>query len=131
MTEELISKLIEAALSEAKALKIPITVSIVDMGGPLIALQRMMGCSYFGIDVSQKKAITASQFKAPTHVLSDITQKMPELQKFFDTNLSILMLAGGFPILQNGQIIGGIGISGGDFIQDKTIGEKAVLAINF
>ena len=131
MTEELISQLIEAALSEAKALKIPITVSIVDMGGHLIALQRMMGCSYFGIDVSQKKAITASQFKAPTHVLSDITQKMPELQKFFDTNLSILMLAGGFPILQNGQIIGGIGISGGDFIQDKTIGEKAVLAINF
>ncbi len=129
MTEELISKLIEAALSEAKALKIPITVSIVDMGGHLIALQRMMGCSYFGIDVSQKKAITASQLKAPTHILSGITQKYPELQKAFDKNLFILAIAGGFPIFQNGQIIGGIGISGGDFIQDKTIGEKAIAAV--
>ncbi len=99
------------------------------MGGHLIALHRMDGCSFFGIDVSQKKAVTSSQLKAPTHILADIVQKVPELQKAFDKNLSILTIAGGFPITQSGQIIGGIGISGGDFNQDKTVGEKAIQSL--
>ncbi len=130
MTEELINKLISISIAEAKALKILITISIVDMGGHLTALQRMDGASFFSIDVSQKKAVTASQLKAPTPILQDITQKMPELEKAFAKNLSILAIAGGFPIMQNGKIIGGLGITGGDFNQDKTIGEKAILALS-
>ncbi len=130
MTEELINKLISTSIAEAKALKIPITISIVDMGGHLTALQRMEGASFFSIDVSQKKAVTASQLKAPTHILQDITQKMPELEKAFAKNLSILTIAGGFPIIKDGKIIGGLGIAGGDFNQDKTIGEKAILALS-
>ena len=46
-----------------------------------------------------------------------------------DKDTKVLTLAGGFPIVQNGAIVGGLGISGGDFIQDKTIGEKALTAI--
>ena len=128
MTEETINTILTTALNEAKALKIPITVSIVDLGGHLMALQRMEGCSFFGIEVSRKKAVTAAQLKTPTHILSDITQKIPELQKAFDKNADILTIAGGFPIFQNGQVIGGLGISGGDFNQDKLIAEKAVAA---
>ena len=129
MDQVIIEKIITAVLAEAKLLNIPITVSVVDLGGHLIALQRMEGCSYFGIDASQKKAVTASQPKAPTHILSDITQKFPELQKAFDKNPAVLVLAGGFPVFQNGKIIGGLGISGGDFNQDKLIAEKGVAAI--
>ena len=129
MKKDIIDKLISSALNEATKQNIAVTISIVDLGGHLVALHRMDGCSFFGIDVSQKKAITSSQLKAPTHALADITQKVPELQKAFDKNLSILIIAGGFPILQNGQVIGGIGISGGDFNQDKTIGEKAVQSL--
>ena len=92
MDQVIIEKIITAVLAEAKLLNIPITVSVVDLGGHLIALQRMEGCSYFGIDASQKKAVTASQLKAPTHILPDITQKFPELQKAFDKNPSVLVL---------------------------------------
>ena len=46
-----------------------------------------------------------------------------------DSKGKVLTLAGGFPIVQNGAIVGGLGISGGDFVQDKTIGEKALTAI--
>ena len=129
MTKHLIDKLISTAIDEATKLNVAITISIVDLGGHLVALYRMDGCSFFGIDASQKKAVTASQLKTPTHILSDITQKIPELQKAFDKNLSVLTIAGGFPITQKGQIIGGLGISGGDFDQDKKIGEKAIASL--
>jgi uncharacterized protein GlcG (DUF336 family) len=129
MNQEVITAIVAASLAEAKAIGLPITVSLVDMGGHLLALQRMEGCSYFGIEASQKKAITASQLKAPTHILGDIGQKVPELQKAFDKNSEILTISGGFPISIDGVVVGGLGISGGDFAQDKLIGEKALQAI--
>ena len=129
MKEDLIDKIIKAGLLEASNLKIGITLSIVDVGGHLLALRRTEGSSFFGIEVSKKKAITASQLKVPTHVLADIGQKLPELQKAFDKDVNIVTIAGGFPIVVDGNIVGGIGISGGDFNQDKMIGEKALEAI--
>jgi uncharacterized protein GlcG (DUF336 family) len=129
MTHEQITQAIATAFSEAHTFNLPITIAIVDTGGHLLALQRMEGCSYFSIEASQKKAITASQLKSPTHILADIGNKVPELQKAFDKNLSILTLAGGFPIFLDGKVVGGLGISGGDFNQDKHIGEKAVQAM--
>ena len=129
MKQDLINRIINAALAEADNLKIAITISLVDLGGHLTALRRTENGSFFGIEVSKKKAITASQLKMPTHVLADIGQKIPDLQKAFDKDLNILTLAGGFPIVIDGVLVGGLGISGGDFNQDKTIGEKALQAI--
>ena len=129
MKQDLIDGIINAALAEADNLKIAITISLVDLGGHLTALRRTENCSFFGIEVSKKKAITASQLKMPTHVLADIGKKVPDLQKAFDKDLNILAIAGGFPIVIDGILVGGLGISGGDFNQDKIIGEKALQAI--
>ncbi len=129
MRRELVDKMINAALAEADSLKIAITISLVDMGGHLIALRRTENCGFFGIEVSKKKAVTASQLKMPTHILADIGQKVPELQKAFDKDSNILTIAGGFPIFIDSVLVGGLGISGGDFNQDKMIGEKALQAI--
>ncbi len=129
MKQDLVNRLINAALLEADKLKVGITISIVDLGGNLIALRRAENAGFFGIDVSKKKAVTASQFKTPTHILADIGQTVPDLQKAFDKDVNILTIAGGFPIVVDGILVGGLGISGGDFNQDKSIGEKALEAI--
>ena len=129
MNEEHIKQIIAVAIAEANAINTPITISVVDMGGHLIALWRMAGCSYFGVSVSRQKAVTASQLKAPTHVLSEIGLKVPALQQAFDKNPDILTISGGFPLIIEGQVVGGVGISGGDFEQDKAIGAKAAQAI--
>ena len=49
---------------------------------------------------------------------------------FFAMGLVLLIFAvfvGGFPLVFNGQIIGGVGISGGNGAQDKAVG-AAILA---
>lgn len=129
MNQEHIEKMLVAALTEAASQSIPIAVAIVDNGGHLVAFRRTEGCSFFGIEASRNKAITASQLKTPTHILAEIAQKVPELQAALSKNPLVLTLVGGFPIIQSGVTIGGLGVSGGDFIQDKTIGEKALQAI--
>ena len=112
-------------MDEATVQTIPISISIVDDAGRLVAFMRQEGCSYFAIEASRKKAITASQLKAPTHALADAAQKNPALQAAFTKNDEILTLPGGLPIVQNGKVVGGLGVAGGDFNQDKTIAEKA------
>ena len=130
MNQEVIQKLIQAAIHEAGQLKVSITVSIVDMGGHMVALQRMEACSFLALESSRKKAITASQLNSPTHVLGDIEQKISALQRAFDKDLTLLTLPGGFPITFAGQIIGGLGVAGGDFEQDKLIAQKAVQSLS-
>ena len=55
--------------------------------------------------------------------------QFPELQRSLDNNNDIELLPGGFPIVLNNIIVGGIGISGGNFDQDKSIGEYALKAV--
>lgn len=125
MNQEIIDKLLLNAIVKAKELKVQITVSIVDKGGQLVALRREEECSYFGIEASRKKALTASQLKIPSHVLNDISIQFPELKRSLDSNPDIELLPGGFPLFCDDQVIGGIGISGGNFDQDRLIAEFA------
>jgi uncharacterized protein GlcG (DUF336 family) len=129
MNQEVVQKTIQAAIDEATRLGVPITVSIVDMGGHLVALQRMEGCSFLGLESSRKKAITASQLNSPTHALGEIEQKFPPLQRAFDKDPMLLTIPGGFPINLARKVIGGFGISGGNFEQDKAIAQKVAQSL--
>ena len=129
MNQDVIQKIIQAAINEATLLSVNITVSVVDMGGHLVALQRMAGCSFLALDSSQKKAVTASQLNSPTHILGEIEQKIPALQRAFDKDSHLLTLPGGFPIMISEHTVGGLGVSGGDFNQDKLIAQKAAQAL--
>ncbi|MBD1393416.1 GlcG/HbpS family heme-binding protein [Mucilaginibacter glaciei] len=129
MNQELINQLLHRALDEAGRLNIAITVSVVDNGGHLVALLRQENCSYFGIAASRKKAVTASQLKLPSHVLNGVIKQFPELQRSLDHNNDIELLPGGFPVVINSIVIGGLGISGGNFDQDRIIGEYAIKVI--
>jgi len=126
MTQDLINQLLHRALDEASRLNISITVSVVDNGGHLLALLRQENCSYFGIEASRKKAVTASQLKLPTHMLIEISKQFSELKNSLDNNKDIELLPGGFPIRLDELVVGGIGISGGNFDQDKSIAEYSL-----
>ena len=130
MKTEFINKLLQTAIDEGNRLDVPITISIVDSGGHLVAVLRQENCSYFALESSRKKAVTSSQLKVPSHVLGDVLIKFPELIKSLDNNKDIELLAGGFPIIINNITIGGIGIAGGNFEQDRVIGECVIKMMN-
>jgi uncharacterized protein GlcG (DUF336 family) len=126
MTQALIEAVLLAAQREAQRHSIAITATIVDMGGHVRAVLRQEGCSYFALESSRLKAVTASQLRLPSLVVGELGQKFPALQASFATNSAILGLPGGFPLLWQGAAVGGVGIAGGNFEQDQAIGTAAM-----
>jgi glc operon protein GlcG len=86
-------------------------IAVVDEGGNLMALERLDGTFAAGANISIGKARTAALFKRPTKVFEDIIKNgrtaMVALPDAFFTPLQ-----GGIPITVDGQIVGGVGVSG-------------------
>lgn len=126
-------KMVQVAVSEAEKSAIPITVAIVDAGGHTLALERMDGGRFHTVHSSTTKAVCASSNKRPT------TSKGAQNQDLDTTHAIGLALAagperwtameGGFPIIVDGECIGGIGVSGGDWTFDERVAKAAVEAI--
>ena len=110
LTLEGARKVIAAAEAEAKRLNAPGgVIAVVDDGGNLIALERLDGTFTAGANISVGKAKTAVMFKRPTKFFEDVIRNgrtaMVALPDFTP-------LQGGIPIEYEGQIIGGVGVSG-------------------
>src|SRR5829696_403209 len=103
-------KVIAAAEAEAKRLNAPGgVIAVVDDGGNLVALERLDGTFTAGANISIGKARTAVMFKRPTKFFEDVIKNgrtaMVALPDFTP-------LQGGVPIEYEGQIVGGVGVSG-------------------
>jgi len=84
-------------------------IAVVDEGGNLMALERLDGTFAAGANISIGKARTAVLFRKPTRVFEDIIKNgrtaMAALTDFTP-------LQGGVPIQVDGEVVGGIGVSG-------------------
>lgn len=105
-------RVIAAAKAKAQEVKSPGgVIAVVDAGGNLMALGRLDGTFAAGANISIGKARTAVLFQKPTKVFEDIINKgrtaMAALPDSFFTPLQ-----GGIPVVLDGQIIGGVGVSG-------------------
>jgi len=105
-------RVIAAAKGHAAKVKAPGgVIAVVDAGGNLMALERLDGTFAAGANISIGKARTAVLFQKPTKVFEDIINKgrtaMAALPDSFFTPLQ-----GGIPVVLDGQIVGGVGVSG-------------------
>jgi uncharacterized protein GlcG (DUF336 family) len=119
MNLDLALKLIAGAKDEAVKIGVPMVISVVDEGGNLVASQRMDGGLLVSINMATNKAYTSVAVRIATHVLATVTQSGQSLFGLHSAeNGRIVILGGGFPLIHDGQIIGGIGASGGSVDQD-------------
>lgn len=105
-------KVIAGAVAYAKKNNAPGgVIAVVDEGGNLMALERLDGTFAAGANISIGKARTAVLFKRPTKAFEDIIKNgrtaMVALPDAYFTPLQ-----GGVPIAIDGQIVGGVGVSG-------------------
>ena len=119
--------LIAAAVSAANSFGIEISVAVVDAGGALKAFSRTDKAPFLTVDAATNKAWTAASFGYPTHAWNEYMAD-PKLAPL--SNLPRMMpVGGGYPLVADGILIGGIGISGGTYIQDQEIAEAALQAV--
>jgi len=112
LTIEGAKKVIAGAVAYAKKNNAPGgVIAVVDDGGNLMALERLDGTFAAGANISIGKARTAVLFKRPTKAFEDIIKNgrtaMVALPDAYFTPLQ-----GGVPITIDGQIVGGVGVSG-------------------
>ena len=104
-------KAITAAEAEAKKNNWPVAIAVVDTGGHLVAFSRLDNTQIGSVDIAIGKAVTANNLKRPTKALQEgIAQGGGNLRLL--AVKGIMPLEGGVPIVVDGKIIGGIGVSG-------------------
>lgn len=126
--------MIAAAIEKAEALGVPETVCIVDEGGFPIALERMDNARITGPQIAWNKAWTAAGHKRSTHLFTRAPNgpALPGneaygIQLSFEGRFAAFV--GGFPIVVDDQVIGGVGLSGGNGEQDIACGLAALAAL--
>ena len=128
ITLEQAKKVLAGAEAEAKKNSWNVVISIVDTGGQLVAMQRLDNTQFGSIDVARDKAYSAVAFRRPTKAFQDAVAQGGE-------NLRILKiggaspLEGGIPIVVDGKLIGGVGVSGVTSQQDAQIARAGIDAL--
>ena len=125
--------MMEAALAKAGESGIAATVAIVDAGGHLLKLERMHGGRFHTVHSATTKAVSAASNKRPTTTRGAQGQDLDTLHAI---GLSLAAgaqrwtaMEGGFPVFVDGDCIGGIGVSGGDWEQDEAIAQAAIRSV--
>jgi uncharacterized protein GlcG (DUF336 family) len=126
--------MVAAAVRKAAEIGVLESVCVVDDGGCPILLERMDGARITGPQIAWNKAFTASGHKRSTHLFNQPPNgpALPGNEAFgiqwsFEGRFAIFV--GGFPIVVNGEVIGGVGLSGGNGEQDTACGVAALQAL--
>ena len=119
---------IHAAVAEAKQRNWKMNVAVADSGGNLVAFQRMDGAMLASIQIAQHKARATVTFRRPTKVFEDSINLMHlNYLLAFD---GVICSRGGIPLIEQGDIIGAIGCSGGTDSQDEVVSEAGAAVVN-
>ena len=126
-------KIVDTAVAKARQAGIAISVAVADSGGHLIALERMEGGRFHTVHSSTTKAVCAASNKRPTashgaqgqaldvaHALGLALAAGPERWTAME---------GGYPVIVDGECVGGVGVSGGDWATDERIAREAIESI--
>lgn len=119
-----------AAVQAAQDMGACINVAVVDASGQLAAFLRMPGAPLHSVDIAIDKAYTAVSFGLPTHQWAAALQDhSAAVREGIVLRPRFVAFGGGLPIVEVGQRIGAIGVSGGSEAQDQAIALAGLAAL--
>lgn len=119
--------LIEAAALHADEIKVPMCIAITDESGHLVAFERMEGGKVTSTTIAIDKAFTASGAKKATHEYGTASQPgAPAYGISSAIGGRLIVVGGGLPILWDGEVVGGIGVSSGTPAQDQAVAQAGI-----
>jgi uncharacterized protein GlcG (DUF336 family) len=119
--------LAERVETEAMKAEIPVAVCIVDVHGNLVLQHRMNGAPLFSLEISERKAYTAALVGVRTADLLALCQPGQSLYALPTVGGGrFCPMGGGVPLVDDGKLFAGVGVSGGTAEQDVAIVEAAL-----
>ncbi|KIW23179.1 uncharacterized protein PV07_11399 [Cladophialophora immunda] len=125
------AKLASAACFEkAQEIGVPMNIAIVDASLYLLHFERMPGAKLTSVDIAMNKAFTAAGHRAPTSVYKEaVWPGGPAFGLNSSNNGRFMYVAGGIPIVVEGEVVGAIGCSTGTPSQDTKVAQAGVDAV--
>ncbi|WP_120244175.1 GlcG/HbpS family heme-binding protein [Halopiger aswanensis] len=118
---------IDAAEQRADEIDNPMVITVANAEGNLVAQHRMDGAWLASVDISRDKAYTAAALDMPTDELAEPTKPGESLYGLQNTNQGrMVIFGGGYPLKRDGDVVGAIGVSGGEVTQDMDVAESGV-----
>jgi uncharacterized protein GlcG (DUF336 family) len=107
--------------------KVPVAVCVMDIHGNVVLKHRMSGAPAFSIDISERKAYTSALVGVRTADISPLVQPGQALFPLMGLSEGrYCSMGGGAPLTKEGQLVAGVGVSGGTVEQDVAILESAL-----
>ncbi len=107
--------------------KTPVAVCVIDIHGNVVLKHRMTGAPAFSIEISERKAYTSALVGVRTADLAPLMQPGKELYALVGLSGGrFCSMGGGARLASDGQLVAGVGVSGGSVEQDVAILESAL-----
>ena len=130
ITLEQAKTIVSAAEDKADEIGVAMNIAIVDAGNNLTAFVRQNGAWLGSIEIAKDKAFTARAFDISTAELADMAQPGGPLYGIAVSNEGrVIVFPGGIPLKQGQEIVGAIGVSGGEVDQDHAVAEAGAAAL--
>lgn len=121
-------KAIAAGQAEARKNSWPVAIAVVDNAGHLVAFEKMDNTQTASVEVAQDKAVSAAIYRRSTKVVQDgLAGGGAGLRLLALRGMS--PVEGGLPLVIDGKIVGGIGVSGVNSDQDGVVAKAGVDAL--
>ncbi len=128
ISNELAETLMRGAVAKAQEMGVPMCIAITDPSGTLVQFLRMDRSPLLSVNIAQDKAYTAVSFGMATHEWHDFIKNDPPLLHGIVHTPRLVVFGGGYPIKVNGELVGGIGVSGGHYSHDMEVAQAALAA---
>jgi uncharacterized protein GlcG (DUF336 family) len=120
--------ILDAAQKKAEEIGVPEVLCVADAAGYPIALRRLDGGKVTSVQIAMNKAFTAAGHRKPTHHYKNSLPGEEAFGIFTQHEGRFTVFVGGFPIVVDGKVVGGIGASGGNGEQDIAVCEAGIAA---
>lgn len=120
---------VHASEKKAVTMGVPVCIAVVDLAGQLQAFSRMDGARPASIEIAITKARSAARRLRATGDEGVPDEPLSALRLALASGNSVTNIAGGLPIVVDGQVIGGVGVSSGTAAEDLEIAQAGVDAL--
>lgn len=128
---DLAERFADAARAKAQENGWGMSFAVVDLAGHPVVLTRMDTARWINTRVAQSKAFTAVTFRRPSAEMGEVTKTRPQLWESLTAIVGqpLLPAGGGLPLIIKGELLGGVGVSGGTEAQDVECARAGLDAI--
>jgi uncharacterized protein GlcG (DUF336 family) len=117
----------DRAEAESTRVKVPVAVCVIDVHGNVVLTHRMAGAPAFAVEIAERKAYTSALVRMRT---ADLLPMVQPGQPLYPLNTvaggKYCAMGGGAPLTHAGEVVAGVGVSGGTVDEDVAIVEAAL-----